>query len=115
MSDTVNGDDKKEEKWEKKKAPGSKDECDEKVTVKKNVGTAKAPKFLKAVPDVPAVRSLIGDKNVVYTWKPGGDTETPPGSEITLVDGTAYIVDKVTKGDAYHINYVTKKPSDKKP
>jgi hypothetical protein len=108
MSDAANAD---EPKKDEKKSPADKASYTEKVTVRQWADS----KFLNPVKDVPAYMGEIKGATVVYTKPPAGNAETPKGSEITLADGTVYVVDKVTKAREYHINYVTKKPAEKKP
>ena len=72
-------------------------------------------KFLDAV-EVPAFRTKIGDKDVVYL-KPRIANQSPPKSEIAFGDATYIVTEsKANKSNFLHtLNYVTKKEPEKKP
>ena len=98
MSD-VNADDKD---------PAKKENYEAVATVRKWDGK----KFLKAIPNQLAFKGEISGKTVIYTKPQADNVKTPKGSEITIGTDT-YVVEKVTEGDIYHINYVSPKPKDK--
>lgn len=100
MSDSAVADEKKD--------PAKKDNYEANATVKKWDGK----KFLKAIPNQLALKGEISGKMVIYTRPEADNVKTPKGSEITIGDET-FVVEKVTPGDVYHINYVTLKPKDK--
>ena len=103
MPDTLPG--------QEKKSPSKKESYDEVVTVRHWTGKI----FLNPVENVLMFRGEIDKKTVFYTMPKGGNDKSPKGSEITDKDGEVWIVDKVTADRLYHINYVTKKPVEKKP
>lgn len=95
---------------QEKKSPADKDSYTDKMTVKQWNGA----KFFMPVEDVPAFRTEIKGKPVIYT-KPSSDTaKSPKGSEITDKDGVVWVVTESKPGSGYQLNYVTKK-EDKMP
>jgi hypothetical protein len=102
----VADDKKKEELWPAVKRDTSKKESyDERVTVRQWDGK----KFISPVENVPAYKSNVGGKNVVYTRPTASNDKATVSSEITFADGSVYVVQKVEEGRLLYMSYVTKK------
>ena len=93
---------------DEKKSPSNPKDYDLKCTVRHWDGK----KFLKPIPNQPAMKGELEGKMVIYTMPQGINVRTPKGSEITIGDGT-YVVERAVEGSAYHTSYVKLKPKGK--